>query len=233
MQSCSDTLCHAQLYPLSHVRATGKTIPDALQPNSPDERMYRDPAILQEATPCPARHNAQRTEPATTQCQKYKPGPLTIPPLVQITICHGQKGKHSKLPSPTPNHVQPPHPTPPPTKHAIPANNTTKSQHTHPPKPSNHSTPKTSPAIPLHVTPSRVPKQKGKNTHLHVSSSTSSYLQPSFYLILLERYINQSPQWSTSHLYIFLHSSGSLSHYSLSRIQVPQLRSHINQPSET
>ena len=149
MQSCSDTLCHAQLYPLSHVRATGKTIPDALQPNSPDERMYRDPAILQEATPCPARHNAQRTEPATTQCQKYKPGPLTIPPLVQITICHGQKGKHSKLPSPTQNHVQPPHPTPPPTKHAIPANNTTKSQHTHPPKPSDHSTPKTSPRNPL------------------------------------------------------------------------------------
>ena len=234
-QCCWDTLRHAQLYPLSHIRATGKTIPDALQPNSPDERMHRDPATLQDATPCPARHNAQQTEPATTQCQKYKPGTLTIPPLAQIIICHGRKGKHSKLPPPTQNHVQPPHPTPPPTKHAIPANNITKSQHTHPQKPSNHSTPKTSPVIPLHVTPFSVPMQKGKKTLTFMSAVV---LRLTFSPVSTWSYWNdtltmQSPQWSTSHLYIFLHSSGSLSHYSLSRIQVPQLRSHINQPSET
>ena len=93
----------------------------------------------------------------------------------------------------------PPHPTPPPTKHAIPANNITKSQHTHTPKPSNHSTPRTSPAVPLHVTPCLcVPKQKEKKpTHLHVSSNTSSYLQPSFYLILLERATTQEPTVSS------------------------------------
>ena len=157
----------APIYPLFHVRATGRTIPCAQQPDSPGECVPRDPATLQEATPCPARHTAQRTEPATTQCQTHKPGQLPVPLLTQIKFVTDGKA------SPPRSHLQhriipsPPHPTPSPTQTC----------HT---RPQHHQIPAhTPPATPSSLRTQDIPRNPLTHNTMHACPSIKKGHSPS------------------------------------------------------